>query len=91
MKLLKLFSHCSLEFPPKSFDSLFDTVLGQDGLICDCVGWWSEFNKVGDGVDYINIGLGNITEGAETISQVVPSHRVPIGSFIIVVDGGRIP
>ena len=42
---------------------MFDTVLRQDSLICDDVGWWSGFKKYGDYIDDVDIGLGNIVEG----------------------------
>ena len=35
----------------KNLDSLFNTVLVQDDLICDDVGWWSGFNKGGNIID----------------------------------------
>ena len=39
MKLLQLFLQCNLNFLYKKFNFLFDTLLVQDGLICDDVGW----------------------------------------------------
>ena len=90
MKLLQLFSHCSLAFTPKQVESLFNNVLGQDGIICDDVGWWSGFNEGGDSIEDIAIGLGYIVEFMGTNNQVDPSHGAPIGSSIIAVDGGRI-
>ena len=71
--------------------SLFDNVLGQDGLICGDVGWWSKFMKGSDGVENVDIGLDEIMEDTCSINQVDPSHGASIGSFVIVVDGGRIP
>ena len=44
----------------KNFESLFNTVLGQDGLICDDVGWWSALNKGSYGIDDVDIGFGKI-------------------------------
>ena len=60
MKLMQLFSYCSLAFFTKTFESLFNTVLGQDGLIFDDVGWWSGLNKVGDSIYDVDIILPNI-------------------------------
>ena len=90
MKLLQLFSHFGLAFLYKNFDSLFHTILGKDGLFCDDVGWCSGFNKGGDGIDGVDIVLGNIMEGMGNNKQVDPTHVVPIGSSIIVVYGGKI-
>ena len=90
MKLLQLFSHCSLSFFTKNFDSLFNIGLGQDGLIWDDVGWWSGLKKVGDRIYDFVIGLWDIVEGMGSYNQVVPSHRAPIGYSILVADGGRI-
>ena len=76
----------------KKFDSLFNTVLVQDGLIFDDdVGWLSGFNKVGDSIDNIDIGLRDILEDIGTNNQVSPSHAAPIVFTVIVVDGSRIP
>ena len=47
----------------KFFESLFNTVLGHDGLICDEVGWWSWLNKGGDKIYDVEIGLSNTVEG----------------------------
>ena len=91
IKLLKLFLYCSLEFPPKNFESLFHTVFVQDDLICDDAGWWSGLNKGGDIIDNSEIGLGDIVERMGTNSQFDPSHGESIGYSIIVVDSGRIP
>ena len=91
MKLLQLFSHCSLSFFSKDLNYLFDTVLGQDGLICGDVGWWIRFDKVSDVVDDVNIGIGNIMEGTDINNQDDPSHGASIISFVIVIDGGKIP
>ena len=41
---------------------MFITVLFQDGLICDNVGWWSGFNKYGDRIYDIDMGLSEIVE-----------------------------
>ena len=57
MKLLQLFLYCSLTFLTKNFESLFNTVLDQDGLICDYIGWWCGLNKGGDIIYDIDIGL----------------------------------
>ena len=75
---------------PKNFHPLFNIVLGQDGLIYDDVGWWSGRNKGYDRIENIGIGLGDIVEVIGTNNQVAPYHGSPIGSSVIVVDGGRI-
>ena len=90
MKLLQLFLQCNLNFLYKKFNFLFDTLLVQDGLICDDVGWWSGFNKCVYGVENVDIGLFNIMEGTGTNNKVAPSRGAMIGSFIIVVYGVRI-
>ena len=66
-------------------------VLVDDGLICDGISWWSGFNKVFDAIDGVGIGIGKIMERMVTNNHVSPSDGAPIGSLIIVVDGGRIP
>ena len=68
---------------------MFDTVLVQIGLICDNVSWL--IGLVSDGVDDVDIGLGNIMEGTGSNNQVLPSHGSLIVSFVIIVDGGGIP
>ena len=90
IKLLQLLLHCSLGFFSKLFYSLFDTILIQDSIIVDNVGCWSGLNKVGDETDNVGIGLGKIVEVTGTYNQVALSYGAPIGSSIIVVDGGRI-
>ena len=90
VKLLQLFFHCSLASFFKYLKSVFDAVLGQDGLIFDDVGWWIRFKKVSDVVDGIDIGHGNVVEGTGTKNKVSPYHVASIVSFIIVVGGGRI-
>ena len=89
VKLLQLFLHCRIELLSTDFESLFDTVLGQDCVISYDVGWWGGFNRGGYGVDVVNILLGNIMEGTRTNNQVDLTHGASMGSFIIVVyDGG---
>ena len=90
MKLLQLFSYCSLAFFTKTFESLFNTVLGQDGLIFDDVGWWSGLNKGNNIIYDVDIILPDILEGMGDKNLIDPYHRAPIGSPIILVDGGRI-
>ena len=46
--------------------------------------------KGSNGVDKGHIILGNIMEGTVTKNQVASSHGSSIGSFVFVVDGGRI-
>ena len=75
----------------KNFESLFNTILGQDDIICDDFGWWSGFNKGGDRIDDVEIGLGDVVEGMETNNQDDPSYGAPIGYSVILADGGRIP
>ena len=90
IKLLQLFLYCSLDFSTKNFESLFNTVLVQDSLISDDVGCCSGLNK-GCGIIYdVDKGLRNIVEGMVSNKQVVLDHGFPIGSSIIVVDGGRV-
>ena len=64
----------------KNFESLFNTVLGQDGLICDDVGWWSALNKGSYGIDDVDIGFGKIMQGMGTNNKVDPLDGVLIGS-----------
>ena len=90
MKMLQLFLHCIIDFLSKSFESLFDTVLGKDGIICDDVGWWIGFNKGSDVVEDVDIGLVKIMEGTRTNNKVDKSHGALIGYFIIVVNSGGI-
>ena len=66
MELLILFLYCSLDFFTKNLWSLFNTVLGQDGIICYDVGSWSGLNKGGNGIDDIVIGFCNTVEGMVT-------------------------
>ena len=81
MKRLQFFLHCSLDFLSKNFDSIFDTVLGKDGIICDNIGWWSGLNKGSDGVDDIGIVLVEIMEGMGTNNKVTTPHGYLIGCF----------
>ena len=64
--------------------------MGQDGIMCDDVDYWSGFNKCGDWIDNVDIGLCNIVEGMRTNNQVSPTNLYPIISTIILVDVGRI-
>ena len=73
MKLLQLF----FGLKPRlflSFESLFNTLLSQDGLIFDYVGWWSGFNKGSDIIYNVAIGIHNIVEGMGTKNQEAPRH-----------------
>ena len=90
MKILQIIFALKPQFFSKDLKYLFDTVLGQDGMIFDDVGWWSRFNKGKNGVDNFGIGLEKIMEGTGTNNQVAPSHGYSIGYFIILFDGGRI-
>ena len=90
MKLLQLFLHFIINFLFRYSNSLFDIVLGKDGLICDDVFLQSRLKKYSYGVDDVDICLGNIMEVTGTNNQVDTHHGALIGSFIIVVDGGRI-
>ena len=69
---------------------LIDAVLGNDGFICYDVGWWGKFNRGSNGVNGVDIGHGDIMEGTGTNNQVSPSYGALIGSFIVVVNVGRI-
>ena len=80
-----------LQFFFKYFKALIDTVLSQNGFICDYIGWWSRLNKISDWVKVIDMVLGNIMEGTVTNNQVAPSHGELSGSLIVLVDVGRIP
>ena len=60
MKLLQLFSYCSLASLTKTFQSQFNTLLGQDGHIFDGVGWWSGLNKGGDSIYDVDIILFDV-------------------------------
>ena len=46
--------------------------------------------KCGNGIDDIDIGIGDNMEVMVTNNQVAPPHGSLIGYFAIVVDGGRI-
>ena len=91
MELLQLFLYWSLAFFTKNLDSLFNTVLGRDGVIFDDVVWCGRFNKVGNLVDDVEIRLCNTVKAMRTNNRVVTTHGAYIGSSIIVFDGGRIP
>ena len=79
--MLELFLYCSLKYF-KKFYSLFNTVLGQGGFICDCVGWFSAFNKHGDSIDDIDLGLCGIVKDMGTNNNVDLKHGEPIGSSV---------
>ena len=87
---MQLFLYGILKFYLQNFESMFNNVLGQDGIIYDDVSLWSEFNKCGDSIDYVDIGFGDIVEVMGTNNQVAQSHGAPIGFYMILVDGGRI-
>ena len=87
---VEIISHCSLISFLKELMSLMDALLGKDGIICDDVGWRSRFNKGSNGVDVVNIGHGDIMQVTGTNYWVATYHGALIGSFVIVVDGGRI-
>ena len=78
MKLLKLFLYCGLDFLTQNFESLFNNVLFQDGLICDDDVWCSGLNKGGDIIYDVGIGLHGIVEGMGSNKHVVPAHGSPI-------------
>ena len=65
--------------------------MGQDGLVFDDVGWWRGFKNGGDSIYDIYIGLCEIVEVMGINNYVSLSHGAPIGSSIIVADGGSIP
>ena len=87
--MLQLFLYYSLAFFIKNLEYLLYIVLGQDGLICDDVGWWSGFNKCGNIIDDVEIGFYNTVEGMGTNNYIVTPHGSPIGSSIIIVYGAR--
>ena len=74
----------------KNIEYLFNNVLGKDGLICDDVGWWSGFNKGGNSINGVGIGLNDIVEGMGTNNQITSSHEGPIGYSTILIYGGII-
>ena len=74
----------------KTYKSLFNTILGQYGIISDDVGWCIGFNKGGDMIYNVDIGLRVILMGVGNNNQSAPSDGSLIGSSIIVVDGGSI-
>ena len=74
----------------QKIDSPFDNLMSQDGFIYNYVGWWIGFNKGSDGIDNIDMGLGDIIEGPDTKNQVDPSHGASISNFTILVHGGDI-
>ena len=71
MKKFQLFSYCSLTFF-KDLKYPFDTVSGQDGLVCDDVGWWSGFNKGRYGIYDVDIGLVDILQVTVSNNHVDP-------------------
>ena len=79
------------QFFTKNLECLFNNLLGQDGLICDDVGWWSGFNKGGNDIDGVYIVFYNAVEGMRTNNYCVIDHGALIGYYIIATDGGRIP
>ena len=89
--MLQLFFYCSLALLTKNFEYLSNNVLGQDGLICDDVGCRRGFNKGGDKIYDVGLDHNKILEGMVYNNQVVPPHVAPIGSSVILVDGGSIP
>ena len=62
----------------KNFESLFNTVLGQDGLIFDDVGWWSGFNKGCDIVHGVEIGIGKIVEGVGKKNRLLQTMEIQL-------------
>ena len=66
MELLQLFSYWSVAFFTNNLEALFNTELGQDGLVCDDIGWLSGFKKGGNRIDDVDIGFWNAMEGMGT-------------------------
>ena len=64
----------SFVFLSKYLKALLDTVLSQDGFICDDIGWQSRFIKISDGVNETDVGLGETMDGMGTNYQVDSSH-----------------
>ena len=77
-------------FFTKTFDSLFNTVLVQDGLIFDDFCWWSVLNNSDDMIYDFYIYLCNIVDGIGANNHVAPDYGETIVYSIILVDGGRI-
>ena len=50
----------------KYIDSQNNNVMGQDGLICDDVGWWIGFNEGGNSIEDVDIGFCSTVEGMGT-------------------------
>ena len=65
MELIELFLYFNLAFFTKHIESLFNTLLGQDSLICDDVSWWSGFKEGDSSIDDVDIGFCNTVEGME--------------------------
>ena len=66
MEMMQLLLYYTLAFFTKNIDYLVNIVLGQYGIICYDIGWWSGFNKVGNSIDSVDIGLLNTVEGMRT-------------------------
>ena len=65
--------------------------MGQDGIICDYVGFWIGFNKGVNIIDDVDMVFWNTAEGMGTNNWIFPAHGAPIRFSVIGVGGGRIP
>ena len=65
MEMIQLFLYFNLYFFTKTFESLFNNLIGQDGIICDFVGWWSGLKKCVNSIDN-DIDLDNTLESMGT-------------------------
>ena len=74
----------------KNFEPLFNNVLGHNSLVCNDVGWWSGFYKVGDNIYDVDIGIQKIVEGIVTKNQVDTYHRAHISSSVTIFYGESI-
>ena len=80
--------------------SLFNNVLGQDGLICYDVDWWSEFNRGGNIIYNVDMGLCDIVEGmvveknsfhraghaVETMDTISQAPSLPVNIYLDEID-----
>ena len=85
-------------YPPSYFPKItkyleyfFDTLLHQDGLICDDVGWWSGFKNVGNSIYNFGVGFCNTVKFIGANNYIVSSHGAQSGYVVAVVGIGVIP
>ena len=89
MELLQLFSYFSLASFTKNLESLLNTAMGQDDLICDDFGWWSGSNKGGNSIYDVDKGFSTIWGSWEpTMKLFHPMERhLSIPSLWFMVEG----